>query len=407
MNNTMFVLMRYLRDNGIDAELLLFPNEFDHFQPKGDTYTWDKFKDHVKMLEWGTFRDFFTGSKQKIIDSVKHYDLTIGCGWTPAFFQKAGLKLDIILSYGGDIHYMPTKRFVNLNPRLDKKLLNYFLSKAQEKGIRNAGNRLLQTVKDYYLVKEQFGDIFLGMHAMPLYLPDYDDLAGANNIEMVHKDTFDKLRAENDILLFNHSRQLWKTFKGTGTVFGKGNHKMIEGYAQYLKQANKSSKLVMFEYGVDVLNSKKLVAELGIGDNVVWMPKMPRNELLYGLKFADLASDAFNSGDFGSTACEVWLVDKPLMNYIKPSQEEYDKYMMKMPLPPVINVNTSDEIAKSLVDYELRPDHYVALGIKGGKWFREYMGDGLVKKWVSFLNDIHSDKEINIDNYVFGGHSLV
>ena len=53
MNNNNFALLRYLRDLGVDAHLLLFDNEIGHFVPEHDTWQLAKWQPFIHALPFG------------------------------------------------------------------------------------------------------------------------------------------------------------------------------------------------------------------------------------------------------------------------------------------------------------------------------------------------------------------
>ncbi|MCH8903686.1 MAG: glycosyltransferase [Bacteroidetes bacterium] len=393
MNNNMFVLMRYLRGFDVDADLLLFDKEIDHFSPDTDSVNVEDYEKHIKQLSWGGYRSFFTTSKQKIRAAIEDYDVIIGCGFAPAFFQKIRRKLDIFLPYGSDMLYYPYAKFIFSTPSL-RIFSNTILARYQTKGIRNCKVKILSTIKDYYYSVNKFGTDFLGLQSPLVYLPDFEALDFKNMNGFEYKDQFDELRAKNDVMIFNHSRQIWKTFKGD-IVAGKGNDKLIKGFARYLKEAKKSAVLILFEKGVDVKYSKQLIGELGIDDHVKWMPKMPRKNLLYGLQMADFAVDTMNAGGIGGSGYEAMILGTPLFNSIPWGQDEYDKLLLGKPVPPVIEASTEDHIYENLLRNEKEPEFYKEKGLKGKQWIYDYRGSGLVEKWIHLIEDIYHKREIN------------
>jgi len=105
MNNNHFTVARYLRDNNIDVNLLLFDNDYKHFHPSNDSFT----KEYQKFcfnLNWGSGESFLRTSSQKIRNDLSEYDIIIGCGSSPAFCYKGNIKLNIFRPYGGDIYGM-------------------------------------------------------------------------------------------------------------------------------------------------------------------------------------------------------------------------------------------------------------------------------------------------------------
>src|SRR5687767_3155159 len=108
MNNNFFCLMRYLRDNGVEAELLLLEGEDEHFLPNADSFD-GSFDKHIKKLSWG-LNNFESISNSTVISDLRGYDILIGCGPVPAFLDRAGLKLNIFIPYGSDFYDLPFRK---------------------------------------------------------------------------------------------------------------------------------------------------------------------------------------------------------------------------------------------------------------------------------------------------------
>jgi glycosyltransferase involved in cell wall biosynthesis len=85
-------------------------------------------------------------------------------------------------------------------------------------------------------------------------------------------------------------RHCWKNY---GEEYSKGNDVLIKAFAE-LCNNHTDACLVLFEYGVDVPESKQLVTELGISDNIIWVPVMDRKYILTLLKDADLCIGEIN-----------------------------------------------------------------------------------------------------------------
>ena len=105
MNNNSNNLVRYLEDAGLMCEVLFFSNEADHFSPEADNlrppvYKWRK-------LSWGSYRQLFTTSVGTIRQDVEPYDFLIGSRLAPSYLEKAGIKLDLFMPTGGELHMLP------------------------------------------------------------------------------------------------------------------------------------------------------------------------------------------------------------------------------------------------------------------------------------------------------------
>ena len=397
-NNNMFSLVRWFRDFGINSDLLLFDSETEHFLPQNDSMRHIDSFSWIKKLTWGSAQSFFVTSPWKVRRDLQNYDIIIGCGLLPAFLNMAHLKLHIFAPYGMDLYSVILKER-KLNWKTPAKL---FIKFCQKNGIRQCCfSTLIESCELYKeaIVKTGVKNIPISMPH--LYAPEYQ-----KNIEIAqlkYSDLFLKIRHRYDVVVFNHCRQIWKTFKDKASW--KGNDVLINGFAKYLKKARKKSVLVLFEYGVDVKNSKKLIQELEIEKYVIWLPKMPRKEIMFGLSLADFGSDILKEG-IGTTAnngtsVEVMMMAKPLFKNICITHEEHKSLTMNRPFPLILNVNTPEAIAKHLVAYEKNPESYKELGAKAKEWFDNYMGIGLVSKWVHLISCIHENKKINMTKLRF------
>ena len=397
MNNNLFSLVRWLRDFNIDAELLLFDKEAEHFLPQNDSINNTNKFTYVKKLSWGSSKSFFITSSKKITHDLEDYNVIVGCGLSPAFLAKAGLRLHIFSPYGSDLYGILSEMLFKFHWKTPARLI---LAYYQKKGIRNV--YLCVTIpsnKDYKKAIQRLGIKNYGLAIPIIYSPEYNS-EKFNNYSSVYTDVFIWIRKNYDIVIFNHCRQIWKTF--VDKVSWKGNDILIRGFAQYLKKAKKKAVLVLFEYGPDVENSKKLIRDLDIEKSVIWLPKMPRKDIMFGLELADFGSDILTGIGTGTngTCREVMALGKPLFRSIGFSPEEYKKITMR-PFPPIINVRTPEEIAKHLLNYEKNPEAYQEIGKKAKEWFDKYMGIGLAEKWVYLISCIYNKKQIDINELNF------
>lgn len=395
MNNNMFALVRYLRDFDIDADLVLFNDEIEHFLPYNDSF--QESINYIKKLSWGDSHSFFRTPVQKIKEDLAGYNVLIGCSLLPAFLNKAGMQLHLFIPHGSDLYDKPffNKHFstfsFNVIPRIPRILLwSYY----QRKGIRRALLTISEGTNKYYMeaIKALGIKDYFFINVPMLYSPEYEDI-NSKIPQLKYSHLFTKLRNNYDVVIFHHFRQNWKTF--VDKISFKGNNIMIEGFADYVKQAKKKAVLVLFEYGIDVCNSKQLISELGIENSVVWMPKMPRKEIMFGLSLADFGSDDLLKGGFGGAGWEVMASGKPL--FINLSWIAYEEFKSRTgkPFPPIINARTPQDITKHLLNYEKNPDDYKKVGLEARVWFDRYMGRGLAEKYVYLIKTIAKGEKID------------
>jgi glycosyltransferase involved in cell wall biosynthesis len=244
-------------------------------------------------------------------------------------------------------------------------------------------------VPAYRHAVERLGVPYLQLGPPTLYAGEYDQATiknHANQLEFYGE--FARIRERHDVVVFSHSRQLWKKNIGALDV-GKGNPVLIEGFAKFVKTSRSKCALLLFDYGPDVGRSRKLAAELGIENRVIWMPLMPRKEIMAGLAIADIGADQFISGTFGGTGQEILAMGKPLLVYI---DDEW-KSDGGMNVPPCVNVQTANEICAALTGYERNRESYMRIGELGRRWFSQFRGEGLADATILLLKGLIDGKD--------------
>ena len=382
MNNTFFSIVRYIRDRGVDAHLLLLDKgEFPHFHPSRDSYDLE-YQKFTKTLPWGNPIDFLKTPRERVRKSMEDYDFLIGCNSAPAFLRKIGRPLDIFIPFGGDIVENPFFKFYK-NP---EKQLNYLLfSRCQRAGIGNARYLSMDETNDdveKIVRRLKIKGKRLKMAAPFLYTPVYNPLAisGYYDRSSWYKE-FKKIRENHDVIVFHHSRHIWKNV--SDKISYKGNYKLVRGFALFLKGGTRSNPcLVMFEYGCDVSETKKLVSELGIERYVKWFPQIDRKEIMIGISLSDIGA-----GEFGMSwlsygvIYEIMAMGKPVMHH-----REDGLYRGLYPeLYPMIHANTQEEVARALTDYVSRKDYYKKMGEDARVWFQRYAVDQPINEYLGII----------------------
>jgi len=381
MNNNFFSFVRYLRDMGMSADLLIRNNEMNHFYPQADSYS-NVNRDYIKKLSWGHVLTYYSTPKNRIKNDLSRYDFLIACGTVPAFLEKIGRTLDLFIPYGADLYGFPFCRFPFYLP------IFIHFSKSQKKGIQASRYLSMDITND--IMEKAFNRIaFTGKRVtfgLPMiYLPEYKTININRYLDQnPYAKKFEEIRNQHDLVIFHQTRLNWKTSPDSFTW--KGNDKLVKGFANFVKKHHKkvSSALVIIEYGTDVNETKKLIKELDIESHVYWFPKMMRKELMMGLGMADIGTGEFhNSWLSCGTIYESLAMGKPLMHY-----REDNLYKDHYPeLYPMINVKTSEDIAQSLADYVRRPDYYKEMGIKGRRWYDYYVVKKPIEEYLYLINN--------------------
>jgi glycosyltransferase involved in cell wall biosynthesis len=375
-NNNLFSLTRYLRDRGVETDLLLLDNETEHFHPSADTFDRD-FETYTRDVPWGSAYHLHGVPADRIRADLAPYDSLIGCSSAPAAAYRIGRPLDIFIPFGGDLYAWPFFRIVN--PRHQIAYCRF--SRAQRLGIRAARSiSMAATNEETEVVLQKIGfrgerlDFGVPMVYAPLYNPEAIARCYGGT-PWYHE--FRRLRGQYDLIVFYHGRHIWK--HAPDRFSWKGTDRLLRGFAMFVASATGAggagrprAGLVTFEYGSDVQASRDLVSELGIADHVHWFPRMTRKEIMVGLSLADIATGEFHHSWLAcGTIYEALAMAKPLLHYR--DDRLYEGRVAE--LYPLMNARSAEEIAAALKDFQQRPDHYREMGLRGRDWFQRFAVD--------------------------------
>jgi glycosyltransferase involved in cell wall biosynthesis len=381
MNNSFFALVRFLRDRGIDADLLLTDIEFDHFVPAQDTYD-DSYRDYTVALDWGSPRTLVVKPKAAVRRDLAPYDAIVGCGYAPAHVQRIGRRLDVFAPYGADLYLAP---WAARSRDPARALIRRAIARRQRAGIRSAREIFLKLdmYAPYREALNRLGVPNRQAFHIPIYYPEYDRLAeGAISPQLEHRGTFDRIRAQHDVLVFSPARHMWRSDPrhdgGAGSNF-KGNDVLLRGVAG-LVSAGFDVGLITFEYGPDVAASRALAAELGIEDRVHWLPLMPRRELMYGILASDFGADQFPDrelgGAFGGATIEMMVMRLPVLGRMPYTPESWQAEVGYR-MPPIVNVRDAAHLTEEVAGLLSRREELAALGSRSRQWVIDEIGSGI------------------------------
>lgn len=379
-SNNFFALVRYLRDIGYDAHLILMKEEFEHFNPRADSYNenYKKFvhKSFFSMLPTG----FYLITKDQIKDAVNDFEFIIGCGLAPAYLNKIGLKLDIFIPYGSDLDYQPyfqRKNFFN------KKFLRIIsVTYHQKMGIKNSRfvmkTNANSTFNSHYNNLQPYGELISG--TVPLiYDKQYENSILKKYINSSRNDfikSMKTIRESSDFVIFHHCRHLWSD---KSPIDYKGNDKLLKGFKKFTENKKEiNACLILFEYGEDVNKSKKLIRELDIENNVKWFPVTYRKDIMIGINLCDVgvAALADISWITYSVVCEFMCMSKPIIMY---REDELYKKNYEY-LYPIINASDDNDVASALMKICKDKELSLNMGKESKQWFNKYViGEGLQK----------------------------
>jgi len=138
---------------------------------------------------------------------------------------------------------------------------------------------------------------------------------------------------DDALLLFCPARQMW---------IEKGNDKMITAFSKFVKNYP-SSKFIMVDWSLDEGKSKKLVDDLRISDNIIWIKPVPKNQLIQYYNIADIVLDQFVLGSWGTSTPEAAMsCGKPVLMFYK------KEYILRAfgEEPPILNSFSEEDIFK-------------------------------------------------------------
>lgn len=417
MNNNNFALMRYFRDLGADAHLLLYSNDgqgsLSHFKPEADTWEIEKWRPYIHQtsipnapiaalqppLSWLSSLYSMTRwvlqqrnpwlrpiSKNNIEKTFSDYDVLIGSGIAPSLLEKIGRRLDIFYPYSIGIEFYNNAAFKPTSPL--HRLAYSYIRKLQAHGIHNARHCLnseMSTTKNSF---DEIGCPFKTL-AIPMVY-NRENLKKSDTLQRFHKVTHQL--ASSDLSLFCCSRMLFKKSKYYSdqewSSVTKNSDWLFYGLSQFIHDHPEAKPLlVVIEYGPDVEYAKQLVKSLGINQYVVWLPKMLRKEIMFLLDLCDIGVGEFYTDYgvlWGGTGWEILARGKPLLQSFNYTDVDFTK-KFGYSAPPILDVKSPEDIAIHLSNIYKNEHQLANIGEASARWFDSHNGINLAKKWLELI----------------------
>ncbi len=394
MNNNFFAFARYLRDAGYQVKLILL-NEPDHFRPIADTYNFD-YQAYTTDSRWHMHSIESDVLKSLVSNDTDDLDFIFGCDYAPAYLQVIGRSLDCFLPFGSDFYEFPFLDNEKLHFSLKlKRWIIYrmnagckcgtdyeLLTKAryQREGILNTKKIGVFSITTSPQLQEfikvhNLSNKFFNLPIPMLYFPQYENSETLKRTPFFP--IFQQIRDKYEILIFHQTKHDYSL---------KGNDILLRGLAKFVKKTRfMGIGLITMEYGMDVGKSKAMIDDLGIQDNVVWLPKMFRRDLMAGLSIADIGACQFaNSFITNGSLFETMATGKPVMQYRE--DEKHDGIFEN--LYPVMNVKTEEDICNALIDYKNNRSSYEEMGVKTKEWFMDNIIHRSIREYTAMINGV-------------------
>lgn len=422
MNNNNFSIMRYFRDLGVDAHLILNRNDglgdSSHFIPIADTWNFSKWEpfihesnlneDPISAFKMpfaflfslrSLIRKIFNNkiplllpvSNRGITKSLSGYTDIIGSGITPAIFQRIKKKITIYYPYAIGVEWYSDPVFVKKteSKRLLNGIIGRLLIRKQKTGIKNSKYVICS---DKSLTLKALKEI--GVNPISAFCPMVYNNEILPNIIMNNEIlAVFELIEKSDFSILSHARQKWFRPENIDNEEWNGQNKnndwLINSFSDLINTKTvRNPILILFEYGDDVEQSKKLCNKLNVTEFVFWMKKISRKEILLILSKIDVGVGEFYNLPFmlfGGTGYEILASGIPLIQgYNFPGNSFMEIY--DIPIPPLLPVTKKQDVFNHLLNLANDVLKRKAIGIESKKWFDTYCGIGLAKKWLELLN---------------------
>lgn len=425
MNNNGFALLRYFRDLGADANLLLYRNDgadsLAHFVPQNDTLQYERWRRYIKQTDLVNgphqtlprfLQRIFSGiysARSRLfsrsfqipnlpLGSLKYllsnYDAIVASGYAPAILGKEGIKVDLFFPYASGVegirrYYAPTKY------KIFARALFEWGRLCQIKALRNVKCIINFDAGITHDVLNDLGIPYKHL-AIPIVYVESDC------VDYPIENSFDSLGLvgkELDTCEFSvlmHSRLAWSIDEcRRSLVDSKNNHWAIYAFKKLIdSHPNVRMKLVIFEYGPDLHNTKGLVSEVGLDQYVIWVPKTSRRNIMWLLSKVSVGVGEFIESPrimWGGTGWEVLASGKPLIQGFNFDEGEFeDTY--GYPPPPMLPVRSQDDILQHLLEMVDRPEKREKIGRGAKEWFNRYNGITAAKQCLNLLQESLADE---------------
>jgi len=375
MNNNHSVLMRYLADEGIATELLLFSDEAAHFSPYSDGCSSENRNYNIRQLGWGSRENWFHESIYAIGSDLAHYKRLIGTDKAPAYCHRVGRRLDVFIPHGSDLFLMPNYYLTWPSSQLQALHISHHM----KAGICESSlvhicdsNALHNALSDLNISSKRLLNDMLPL----IYHKSVD--VGARDIPLHAR--FLQIRDECDIMLISNIRHVWGP-RYRNNLNNKGNDLLIHALKRLsMLYPGLRFKVVCFEYGPSVANSKRLISELNLDQVFEWFPCVPRADFIFALAICDaVCGELVYDWIQSSSICEALVTSKPYLG--KRNNSSYsgftDLYFM-------INAYNCD-VAEVMADYIRNKQYYDSKAANGLNWYIKNCVTPVVSQYKKLL----------------------
>ncbi len=368
--------MRYLADEGVASDLLLFSDEAAHFSPYSDGCSSENKNYNIRQLAWGCREKWFHESSNTISFDLAPYKRLIGTDKAPAYCHRVNRRLDVFIPHGSDLFLMPHFYFTWPSSQLQA----LHISRYMKVGIRESS---LVHICDFQVFQRALGGFDIDSKRL---LDDMLPLIYHRGMDLDARDIplhrqFLQIREECDIMLVSNIRHVWGS-RYRNNFNNKGNDVLIRALNHLTKLfPSLRFKVLCFEYGLSVTKSKKLISELDLEHVFEWFPCVPRTDLFFALSICDaICGELVHDWLQSSSICEALVASKPYLG--KRNDSNYSKFAE---LYFMLNAFNGD-LVEVMADYIRNKHHYDSLAANGLNWYVKNCVTPVVSKYVKLLS---------------------
>lgn len=173
---------------------------------------------------------------------------------------------------------------------------------------------------------------------------------------------------DSELLIFHPTRQLISP--KSDAYFA--NERLYEALGALKRRGLKFRLVIVEKGGVDEPIAREIIRNLGIAEQVSWVPMMPRHCLVDWYRAADITAAELTGGSVGAVGFEAMACGSALLGnfYL----QHNDPLFWPPPIvPPMLNVQTTADIEAQVWDYAHRRDDLRSLGRQGRDWVQKHM----------------------------------
>jgi glycosyltransferase involved in cell wall biosynthesis len=148
----------------------------------------------------------------------------------------------------------------------------------------------------------------------------------------------------------------------------KGNDRVIRALPLIADRCPDAFRVVFVRWGQEVDRSEQLLAELGVGDHVVWIDPLPKRELWRAYCSANAVLDQFVLPCFGGVTIEALALGVcPVLTHI---DTDVMREFYGAP-PPLFSCSSPEEIACAMDTVIREPDRAREVAARSRRWLDE------------------------------------